>query len=199
MPRKRNPATVSLAPTPKGNSTCDRIVAAARKKLVENGVDGFSLRELATSLDLKLSNVQYYFRTREALLLHVFEREALADVAVIEAKRSSGSEREAFRAIVRELVIRWRGDSGILMSTLGTMSLHRKEFRGLYRSIYDAFYNALEASVRSMNHKLDEEEVRLRVRLVTALVDGSPMQIRVGELQTFLDRVQDQAEQIALM
>lgn len=50
-----------------------------------------------------------------------------------------------------------------------------------------------------MNHKLDEEEVRLRVRLVTALVDGSPMQIRVGELQTFLDRVQDQAEQIALM
>jgi len=199
MPRKRNPATVSLAPTPKGNSTCDRIVAAARKKLVENGVDGFSLRELATSLDLKLSNVQYYFRTREALLLHVFEREASADVAVIEAKRSSGSEREAFRAIVRELVIRWRGDSGILMSTLGTMSLHHKEFRGLYRSIYDAFYNALEASVRSMNHKLDEEEVRLRVRLVTALVDGSPMQIRVGELQTFLDRVQDQAEQIALM
>lgn len=199
MPRKRNPATVSLAPTPKGNSTCDRIVAAARKKLVENGVNGFSLRELATSLDLKLSNVQYYFRTREALLLHVFEREALADVAVIEAKRSSGSEREAFRAIVRELVIRWRGDSGILMSTLGTMSLHHKEFRGLYRSIYDAFYNALEASVRSMNHKLDEEEVRLRVRLVTALVDGSPMQIRVGELQTFLDRVQDQAEQIALM
>ena len=199
MPRKRNPATVSLAPTPKGNSTCDRIVAAARKKLVENGVDGFSLRELATSLDLKLSNVQYYFRTREALLLHVFEREALADVAVIEAKRSSGSEREAFRAIVRELVIRWRGDSGILMSTLGTMSLHHKEFRGLYRSNYDAFYNALEASVRSMNHKLDEEEVRLRVRLVTALVDGSPMQIRVGELQTFLDRVQDQAEQIALM
>ena len=199
MPRKRNPATVSLAPTPKGNSTCDRIVAAARKKLVENGVDGFSLRELATSLDLKLSNVQYYFRTREALLLHVFEREALADVAVIEAKRSSGSERAAFRAIVRELVIRWRGDSGILMSTLGTMSLHHKEFRVLYRSIYDAFYNALEASVRSMNHKLDEEEVRLRVRLVTALVDGSPMQIRVGELQTFLDRVQDQAEQIALM
>lgn len=198
MPRKRNPATVSLAPTPKGNSTCDRIVAAARKKLVENGVDGFSLRELATSLDLKLSNVQYYFRTREALLLHVFEREASADVAVIEAKRSSGSEREAFRAIVRELVIRWRGDSGILMSTLGTMSLHHQEFRGLYRSIYDAFYNALEASVRSMNHKLDEEEVRLRVRLVTALVDGSPMQIRVGELQTFLDRVQDQAEQIAL-
>ena len=190
---------VSLAPTPKGNSTCDRIVAAARKKLVENGVDGFSLRELATSLDLKLSNVQYYFRTREALLLHVFEREASADVAVIEAKRSSGSEREAFRAIVRELVIRWRGDSGILMSTLGTMSLHHKECRVLYRSIYDAFYNALEASVRSMNHKLDEEEVRLRVRLVTALVDGSPMQIRVGELQTFLDRVQDQAEQIALM
>ena len=189
---------VSLAPTPKGNSTCDRIVAAARKKLVENGVDGFSLRELATSLDLKLSNVQYYFKTREALLLHVFKREAAADVAVIEAKRASGSEREGFRAIVRELVIRWRGDSGILMSTLGTISLHHKEFRGLYRSVYEVFYRALEASVRGMNNELDDDEVRLRVRLVTALVDGSPMQTRVGDLQIFLDRVQDQAEQIAL-
>ena len=197
MPKKRNSELGSLARTPKGNSTCDRIVAAARKKLVENGVDGFSLRELATSLDLKLSNVQYYFKTREALLLHVFEREAAADVAVIEAKRASGSEREGFRAIVRELVIRWRGDSGILMSTLSTISLHHKEFRGLYRSIYEAFYRALEAPVRGMNHELDDDEVRLRVRLVTALVDGSPMQTRVGDLQIFLDRVQDQAEQIA--
>ena len=187
----------SLAPTPKGNSTCNQIVAAARKKLVEKGVDGFSLRELATSLDLKLSNVQYYFKTREALLLHVFEREAAADVAVIEAKQSLGSEREAFRAIVRELVIRWRGDSGILMSTMGTISLHHKEFRGLYRSVYEVFYRALEASVRGMNNELDDDEVRLRVRLVTALVDGSPMQTRVGDLQIFLDRVQDQAEQIA--
>ena len=142
--------------------------------------------------------MQYYFKTREALLLHVFEREAAADVAVIEAKRSSGSEREAFRAIVRELVIRWRGDSGILMSTLGTISLHHKEFRGLYRSVYEVFYRALEASVRGMNNELDDDEVRLRVRLVTALVDGSPMQTRVGDLQIFLDRVQDQAEQIAL-
>jgi len=193
----KNPEMGLLASTPKGNSTSDRIVAAARKKLVENGVDGFSLRELATSLDLKLSNVQYYFKTREALLLHVFEREAAADVAVIEAKRSSASEREAFRAIVSELVIRWRGDSGILMSTLGTISLHHKEFRGLYRSVYEVFYRALEASVRGMNNELDDDEVRLRVRLVTALVDGSPMQTRVGDLQIFLDRVQDQAEQIA--
>ena len=49
-----------------------------------------------------------------------------------------------------------------------------------------------------MNNELDDDEVRLRVRLVTALVDGSPMQTRVGDLQIFLDRVQDQAEQIAL-
>ncbi|MDG1442806.1 MAG: hypothetical protein P8R02_08995, partial [Pseudomonadales bacterium] len=73
-----------------------------------------------------------------------------------------------------------------------------KEFRSLYRSVYEVFYRALEASVHGMNNELDDDEVRLRVRLVTALVDGSPMQTRVGDLQIFLDRVQDQAEQIAL-
>ncbi len=198
MKRDTKAELAGLAPTVKGNTTCDRIVDGARRKLIDNGVDGFSLRDLATSLDLKLSNVQYYFKSREALILYVFEREAAADVAVIEAKRLSGTDREAFRSIVRELVIRWRGDTGILMSTLGTLAIHNAEFRKLHRSIYAVFYSALEAPVRELNPRLSDEEVRLRVRLVTALIDGSPMQVRVGDLKVFLARVQDQAERIAL-
>lgn len=187
------------AATPKGTSTRDRIVAAARQKLIQHGVDEFGLRDLANSLDLKLSNVQYYFKTRDALILYVLEQEAVADTEVIQAhQQNSATPEGALRAIVHDLVVRWRGESGILFSTLKTLALHNSEFRSLYRSIYTVFYAALEEPLRRINPDLVDDEVALRVRLVTALIDGSPMQVQVGRNQVFLDRVQKLAEQIAL-
>ena len=187
------------AATPKGNSTRDRIMRAARQRLVEEGLEGFSLRELATSLELKLSNVQYYFKTKDTLMLSVFEDEAAADIELIRARQQTAKTPEhAFRNIVEDLVTRWRGDSGKLFATLNTLALHNREFRKLYRSIYGTFYEALETPLRQLNAGLPEDEVRLRVRLVTALIDGSPMQIKVHSLPEFLKRVEAQALLIAL-
>ncbi len=182
--------------TRKGASTRDRIVAAARHKLIEQGIEAFGLRELADSLGLTLSNVQYYFKTRENLLLFIFEQEAARDVAVINAHQHSFERAEdAFCAIIRDLVTRWRGDSGVLFSTLGTLALHNKTFRKLYRFTYTNFYAALEGPICQMNPELPKDEVKLRVRLVTALIDGSPLQTQVGK--DFLQRLQAQAELIA--
>lgn len=187
------------ASTAKGSSTRDRIVAAAREKLIQHGVDAFKLRDLADSLGLKLSNLQYYFKTREALIRHVLELEAARDVHLIDAhlKQSGATPEAVLRAIVRDLVVRWRGDTGVLMSAMNTLAMHNPEYRQLYRGIYANFYDALAAPIRQLNPKLDAAEIELRVRLITALVDGTPMQVKVGNKQQFLERVQDQAELIA--
>jgi AcrR family transcriptional regulator len=185
--------------TTKGSTTRGRILQAARKQLVEQGYEAFVMRELADSLGIKLGNLQYYFKTREALILCVIETEAARDAAMIqEHQQNSETACEAFRAIVRDLVARWRGHGGVLFSTLGTLSLHNKSYRQLYRSVYADFYDALEKPLREMNPRLSDEEVRLRVRLITALIDGSPMQTQVGSMQVYLDRLQAQVELIAL-
>ena len=51
--------------------------------------------------------------------------------------------------------------------------------------------------MRQLNPSLSDEEISLRVRLVTALVDGSPMQVQVGDTQAYLSAVQAEAELIA--
>ena len=48
-----------------------------------------------------------------------------------------------------------------------------------------------------MNPGLSDDEIAIRVRLITALIDGSPMQIQVGSVQQYLERLQEQAELIA--
>ena len=185
--------------TSKGLSTRERIVEAARKQLVEQGYDQFVMRELADVLGIKLGNLQYYFKTREALILHVIEAESARDILTIHAHQQRRiSAEEVFRAIVQDLVERWRGDSGLLFSTLGTLSLHNKAYKRLYLAVYADFYRALEEPLRDLNPTISDEEVALRVRLITALIDGSPMQTGIGSVEDFLNRVQAQAEIIAL-
>lgn len=187
------------ATTAKGSLTRDGIVEAARKKLIQRGIDEFGMRDIADSLDLKLSNLQYYFKTREALILHILEAEATRDVAIIQAHHQKwNTADDAFRAIVRDLVIRWRGDGGVLFSTLGTLALHNKVFRKLHRAVYANYYQSLEDLLRRINPNLDDTEIVMRVRLITALIDGSAMQTQVGNTQAFIERVQAQAELIAL-
>ena len=156
------------------------------------------MRELAGLLGIKLGNLQYYFKTREELILQVIETEAAKDVLTIEQHKQEGKPaNEAFRLIVQDLATCWRGNSGVIFSTLGTLALHNKSFQQLYQSIYTKFYSALEGSLQEMNPGLSDDEIAIRVRLITALIDGSPMQIQVGSVQQYLERLQEQAELIA--
>ena len=61
-----------------------------------------------------------------------------------------------------------------------------------------SFYDALALPLKELNPTLNEDAIVLKVRLITALVDGSPMQVKVGNMQNYLNEVQALAEQIAL-
>lgn len=188
----------NAASTSKGSSTRDRILAAARARLIEHGIEEFALREIAESLGIKLSNLQYYFKTRESLIFQVLDNEAARDRATIKAhQQNSKDAADTFRKIVHDLTTRWRGDSGVLFSTLGTLAIHNEDYRRLYRSIYADFYKALEVPIRSLNANLSDSELALRVKLITALIDGAPMQTQITKKQIFLERIQVQAESIA--
>ena len=56
-----------------GVRTRNAIVEVARAILLEGGSLGFSLREVAARAGISISNVQYYFPTKPALLSAVVE------------------------------------------------------------------------------------------------------------------------------
>lgn len=57
----------------KGRERVSAILAAARALLIEEGVAGFSLRNVAARAGLQLGNLQYYFRTKEDLVHALME------------------------------------------------------------------------------------------------------------------------------
>ena len=166
--------------------------------MIQGGIEAFALREIADSLEIKLSNLQYYFKTREALVLAIMEQEAALDIELMKQQQlSAANAADAFRDIVKGLTTRWRGESGVLFSTLGTLAIHNPQYKKLYRSIYAGFYGALEEPLKQLNPGLSKTDLEMRVKIITALIDGAPMQPQVGQKQAFLQQIQAQAEVIA--
>ena len=65
-------------------------------------------------------------------------------------------------------------------------------------AIYSRFYAALKKLLHEVNPELSDEENTIRVRIITSLIDGSAMQIQVGDIERFLERIQQQALVIAI-
>ena len=51
----------------------ERLVAAARRVLYEEGVEKSTLADIAAAADVPLGNVYYYFKTKDALVSAVIE------------------------------------------------------------------------------------------------------------------------------
>jgi TetR/AcrR family transcriptional regulator, transcriptional repressor for nem operon len=56
-----------------GEGKRERLVAAARRVLYENGVEKATLADIAAAADVPLGNVYYYFKTKDALVTAVIE------------------------------------------------------------------------------------------------------------------------------
>jgi TetR/AcrR family transcriptional regulator len=60
--------STSIASSEKGKKRITEIMEACRSVLIDKGYTQFSLRNIAKEAGIHLSNLQYYFRTREDLL-----------------------------------------------------------------------------------------------------------------------------------
>ncbi|MEM8620554.1 MAG: TetR/AcrR family transcriptional regulator [Actinomycetota bacterium] len=184
---------------PKGAQTRSRILAETRRVLVDDGYDAVVMRTVAESVGVKLGNLQYYFPTRDDLLLAVITAEAATDIEDIRSVAGSTSAPlDGLIELVNLLVTKWRGDSGIVLATLGFLRMHKPDFDAAYRTVYAAFYSEVEPAIERAVPGLARGEYRRRARLLTALLDGAAMQLDVGPRSEYIDAVSKAALHIAL-
>ncbi|MEM9745051.1 MAG: TetR/AcrR family transcriptional regulator [Actinomycetota bacterium] len=183
----------------KGATTRTRILAETRRVLVDEGYDAVVLRSVAESVGIQLGNLQYYFPTRDDLLLAVMTAEAATDIDDIRAvAASAGPPLDVLTQVVDHLVTKWRSDSGTVGATLGFLRMHKPDVEAAYRTVYAAFYEEIEQVIERAVPGLPREICRLRARLLTALIDGAAMQVDVGPRRTYVRSVSDAALRIAL-
>ena len=182
----------------RGEASRARILEEARRVLVEKGYDALVLRQLATGLDMRLGNLQYYFPNRQALMAALIEAEVEADIEALQRTVRGAEPEEALARLVRRLVSRWRSESGVVFATMTFLATQSDDIRAVYLRAYDVFYAEIERVLENLDPGHSASVYTTRARLVTALLDGAAMQTRVGERRGYLRSVTEAAIAIAI-
>jgi AcrR family transcriptional regulator len=128
------------------HETKRRILGAARAILIAEGSGAFSMRKVATTAGLSLSNVQYYFKSRAELLdgiLEGFIEGYRAYLSGLGGLRGQGPD--ALRGFVRE-ILREESDNEEIRFFRSLFSFTESE---VLSERLDAFYREVEQILRT--------------------------------------------------
>lgn len=105
---------------------------------------------------------------------------------------------QSLAQVVRRLVSRWRGESGVVFAMMTFLATQNDDIRAVYQRPYDVCDNEIERVLESLDPGNPACMCATRKRLTTALLDGSAMQTRVGDRRGYLQAVTEVETAIAI-
>lgn len=154
--------------TGKGHERRLQILDAATLQLTEEGYARFSIRQVAERLGLRLSNVQYYFPTRDALLAALLAR-VLADA-------SADLRREPVQldlaALVRFVLAGQTPEACLLFLELWALAARDAGARQAMDDFYVAYRKEVARAIATVMPNLGVAERTRRAALIMALLEG---------------------------
>lgn len=186
-PSRRPAAGRGRSLTSKGQRTRAAILDAAERQFAARGFDGVSLRQILDEADVQMGQLQYYFPTKEDVIVSVLDRR-LADVT--DAYRIAVEELEAMagrdlKAVVRAVMLVSRtwlasDDAGrhryLRMLGLATMSFNQPDY---VRSHGQAFRPLNERVVASLGALFPEQDPA-RVLSAYHLIEANLLSVYVN-------------------
>ena len=186
--RKRQPSSEALARAApeglraQGLRTRNAIVRVARKLLLESGSLEFSLRAVALGAGISISNLQYYFPTRQAVLRAVMA--PIIDSYIEDLNRAlenGASPRESLDALLQKVLSDARNakDSALWWHFVSLASTD-PECARMFDEWYDKLTRGIAELVRGVNPKFKMTESLHTASLLIALADGLALQLGAG-------------------
>jgi AcrR family transcriptional regulator len=171
--------------TSKGLQRREEILAAARKRLIEEGYNHFVLREIAAQCGMSIGNLQYYFRTRERLLEAITRTAVFDDLKTLDAISQSAPRGKAqLRELASAILRKWLGENGKIYAVASFLSHSEPAFRSLLSELYRQFFDHLIVVLKNLRPRLHRQTLLDKARLITAVLDGAVIQLRNGTVST---------------
>jgi DNA-binding transcriptional regulator YbjK len=159
----------------KGQDREYAVLQAARRVLIDSGYTQFSLRNIAAEADMHLSNLQYYFPTRNALIQRLLEfveedylRKFQQRIAALPPEPGL-----RFVAIVDYLIadIHSPDTRRFFIQMWALLDTTDPKARLLNR-LYSGHVANLRIYIASMNPGLSKRTLQQRATMIAAMIDG---------------------------
>lgn len=93
MTNRMTPIADKVPVQKKGRERRQKILEVARAKLLDEGVEGLVLRDVAEEIGITHGNLQYYFKTKSSLLEAIFDAEVSKYTDTMHAAAESASSK----------------------------------------------------------------------------------------------------------
>jgi AcrR family transcriptional regulator len=161
----------------KGDAKRLQILQAAKKILLAKGPDGLVLREVAEQLGITHGNLQFYFRTRNALLIAIFDGEvAKYTQGLKEAVSATSTRRGRLAAIIDSGLSELRSPDTALWRMAMSMADHSPEMARILKKENDLYESVVAQELKQIAPKLTAQRRRHIARIIHAILDGMGIQ-----------------------
>lgn len=164
-----------------GKRTRLAIVGAARSLLLQNGSLKFTLREIAQRAGISISNLQYYFPSRLAVLRAVFEPVLGSYTRDLRNAMGKGGAPRDMLALLVAKVMRDARDaesSALWCHFLSLVAIDPVAMQML-DECYAGVTSELVRLIAALNPRLTPTEAKVAARLLIALMEGVSMRTGV--------------------
>ncbi|OYO27661.1 TetR/AcrR family transcriptional regulator [Janthinobacterium sp. PC23-8] len=176
---------IPVAPTMRGNEKVAAIVTEARNLLLQNGVSHFSLRSVATALNIRLFNIQHYFPTTQSLQYAALEQAVAsfdAELAAFLSTQSMASAEAAFRECCRYyLRMNARRSVRFFFFELASVAQRDPVIEEMLRQLYQEYFSRIRTVLQSVNGALSPAQLDERVELIAAQLEGTMLVLKADD------------------
>lgn len=161
----------------KGEAKRLEILTVAKKILLQKGPDGLVLRDVAEKLGITHGNLQFYFRTRHALLIAIFDVEvAKYTQGLKEAVSATSTRRGRLAAIIDSGLSELRSPDTALWRMAMSMADHSPEMAAILKKENDLYEAVVAQELKQIAPKLTAQRRRHIARIIHAILDGIGIQ-----------------------
>jgi AcrR family transcriptional regulator len=161
----------------KGEAKRSQILDTAKQMLLDGGPDAFVLRDVAERLGITHGNLQYYFRTKQDLLVAIFDQEvAKYTDSLQEAVAATTTRRGRLGAIIDAGLKELRSPDTALWRMVMSMADHSPDMAALLKKENDLYQTVVAKELKQIAPHLTPQRRRQIARIIQAVLDGLGIQ-----------------------
>ena len=161
----------------KGKIRRQQIIDAAKQTLIEGGSSSLVLRDVADQIGITHGNLQYYFPTKDDLLIAIFDQavEKYTDsmkVAVSETSTRKGRLDAIIDAGIKEL----NTPETSLWRMMMSLADHNPDMASILKKENDLYEQVVAEELKLISPNLSVQRRRHIARIIHAILDGLGIQ-----------------------
>jgi AcrR family transcriptional regulator len=171
------PAADAEPPRKKGRERRRQILDVARQRVIDVGIDGLVLREIAEDIGITHGNLQYYFQTKDDLLKAIFDEEVEKYTGGMKLAIDASAPKDRLSAIVDSSLDLLKSEDTRLWRAMFAVADRNRDFADILKRENEHYETAVAEELKSIEPSLTPARRRLIARMIRLMMDGLAVEL----------------------